>query len=204
MRRLITGMTLLACGILFTACGRAPQKEGMYLKRAELTQEEENIAKLLGGQQDIYDFKVDDTVRALEINIYRLSDGEWRLFSGGRQQMEDEEGRIALAFDDLAEGLRVSVQSEGVSGSSSYTTEPEEKEEGCCCTTARLEELSAVTYEEEIPLLVQIFTQKDTVYSYQVDYFFKPEEYEKHGYETVYAVTVKFSQNPLQDETADF
>lgn len=81
MRRLITGMTLLACGILFAACGRAPQKEGMYLKRAE-----------------------------------RLSDGEWHLFSGGRQQMEDEEGRIALAFDNLAEGLRISVQSE--SGSS--------------------------------------------------------------------------------------
>ena len=49
-------------------------------------------------------------------------------------------------------------------------------------------------------MLIQIVTSKNEVRSYSTDYFFQPEEYEKYGYEHVYAVTVLFSQKPLHEQ----
>lgn len=40
---------------------------------------------------------------------------------------------------------------------------------------------------------MQVITSGNNVVSYQVDYFNSPEEYEKLGYEGVFAITVKFS-----------
>lgn len=53
------------------------------------------------------------------------------------------------------------------------------------------------THEEEIPLAVQIITSNNQIMSYQVDYFHSPEEYEKLGYEGVFAITIRFSQKTV-------
>ena len=60
-----------------------------------------------------------------------------------------------------------------------------------------LSEKTEFAYEEEIPLVVQIITSKNEVISYQVDYFNSPEEYEKYGYEGVFAITIRFSQKTV-------
>ena len=60
-----------------------------------------------------------------------------------------------------------------------------------------MSEKTEFAYEEEIPLAVQIITSKHEVVSYQVDYFNSPEEYEKFGYEGVFAITVRFSQKTV-------
>ena len=59
-------------------------------------------------------------------------------------------------------------------------------------STSALTDTEKISYEKEIPLAVQIITSKDEVNSYDPSYFFKPDEYEKYGYEHVYAVTVTF------------
>lgn len=64
--------------------------------------------------------------------------------------------------------------------------------------TSYLSEETKVVYEKEIPLVIQIMTSKNQVAAYGVDYFEHPEEYERHGYEEVYAVTIKFSQKKLK------
>ena len=60
-------------------------------------------------------------------------------------------------------------------------------------------EPAQLTEEEEIPLAVQIITSKNEVVSYQVDYFHSPEEYEKLGYEGVFAITIRFSQKTVAE-----
>ena len=64
-------------------------------------------------------------------------------------------------------------------------------------TTALLSSRTEIVYEREIPIAVQINTTKNEVSSYDPEYFFQPEEYEKFGYEHVYALTVMFSREPL-------
>ena len=175
--------------------------EKMYIEPAQLTEEEEKIAALLGldTQQKIYDFVLDETVQSIQVNTYRLMDGEWKLETGGGgQAFSDAKGRIALSFERLDEGIRIAIQSEHTGGSTKYNSERnEDLNEIGSYTTSILSEKTEFAYEEEIPLAVQIITSKNEVVSYQVDYFNSPEEYEKFGYEGVFAITVRFSQKTV-------
>ena len=202
MKKLIV-LVLAIIGLLsMVGCSDLEKTVGkMYIEPAQLTEEEEKIAVLLGldTQQKIYDFVLDETVQSIQVNTYRLMDGEWKLEAGGGgQAFSDVEGRIALSFERLDKGLRTAIQSEHTGGSTKYDSERnEDLNEIGSYTTSILSEKTKFVYEEEIPLAVQIITSKNEVVSYQVDYFNSPEEYEKFGYEGVFAITVRFSQKTV-------
>lgn len=175
----------------------------MYIEPAQLTEEEEQIAALLGlnTKQRIFDFVLDETVQSIQVNTYRLIDGEWKLETGGGGQVfSDVKGRIALGFERLDEGIRIAIQSEHTGGSTEYESERnEDLEEIGGYATSILSEKTEFEYEEEIPLAVQVITSKNEIVSYRVDYFNSPEEYEKLGYEGVFAIAVKFSQKTVAE-----
>ena len=203
MKKIINSITLIAViSALFTltSCSREPGKPAMYIEKAVLSQQEEKIAQLLGAESGagIYDFVLDDTVKCVQVNTYQLSDGTWELISGGGGwQFSDIKGRLALSFENIGEGLRIAVQSENDSGSMEHSTDPKEGITEMGRATSMLNNLREITYEQEIPLVMQIFTSNSSVYSLDVDYFFKPEKYQEYGYESVYAVTVRFSQKTV-------
>ena len=190
---------LLLCVVMSISLSACAENnlDRMYIEEAQLTEEEKNIAELLGLNQEycLYDFSIDDTVKSMQINIYELIDGEWHIIAGGGgQAFEDSEGRLALGFDNVADGLRIAVQSEHNSGSTSYFKESKNDITGMGYATSTLSDKQKIVYDQEIPLVIQIITSKNEVHSYVVDYFFQPEEYEKYDYEYVYAITVLFSQ----------
>ena len=202
MKKLIV-LVLAIVGLLsMVGCSDLEKTVGkMYIEPAQLTEEEEKIAVLLGldTQQKIYDFVLDETVQSIQVNTYRLIDGEWALETGGGgQAFSDVTGRIALSFERLDEGIRIAIQSEHSGGSTEYDSERnEDLNEIGSYATSILSEKTEFAYEEEIPLVVQIITSKNEVVSYQVDYFNSPEEYEKYGYEGVFAITIRFSQKTV-------
>lgn len=148
-------MSLAACGEKTT--------ETMYLAPAELTKEEQGILDLLEVTPDqflIYDFSLEDGIEKLEVNLYELEDGSWKPLISGGQPFEDTQGRIALSFTKLTQGLKVGVQSEHQNGATAYTRNPEEDEESSGCATVKLSEKKQVAWDEEIPLVVQVMTAK--------------------------------------------
>lgn len=202
MKKLIVLMLAMVGLLSMVGCSDIEKTAGkMYIEPAQLTEEEEKIAALLGldAQQKIYDFVLDETVQSIQVNTYRLMDGEWKLETGGGgQALSDAKGRIALSFERLDEGIRIAIQSEHTGGSTKYDSERnKDLNEIGNYTTSILSEKTEFAYEEEIPLAVQIITSKNEVVSYQVDYFNSPEEYEKFGYEGVFAITVRFSQKTV-------
>ena len=202
MKKLIVIVLAIVGMISMVGCSDTEKTaDKMYIEPAQLTEEEEKIAALLGlnTQQKIYDFVLDETVQSIQVNTYRLIDGEWKLETGGGgQAFSDATGRIALSFERLDEGIRIAIQSEHSDGSTEYDSERnEELNEIGSYATSILSEKTEFAYEEEIPLVVQIITSKNEVISYQVDYFNSPEEYEKYGYEGVFAITIRFSQKTV-------
>ena len=202
MKKLIIIVLAIVGMISMVGCSDTEKTvDKMYIEPAQLTEEEEKIAALLGlnKQQQIYDFVLDETVQSIQVNTYRLIDGEWKLETGGGgQAFSDATGRIALSFERLDEGIRIAIQSEHSGGSTEYDSERnEDLNEIGCYATSILSEKTEFAYEEEIPLVVQIITSKNEVVSYQVDYFNSPEEYEKFEYEGVFAITVRFSQKTV-------
>ena len=204
MKKLMVIVLAIVGMLSMAGCAdKEKNEEKMYIEPAQLTEEEEEIASLLGlnTEQRIYDFTLDESVQSIQVNTYRLMDGEWKLEAGGGgQAFSDTTGRIALGFERLDEGNRIAIQSEHTDGSTEYKSERNEdlNEIGSFATSV-LSGKAEVVYEKEIPLAVQIITSKNEVVSYQVDYFHSPEEYEKLGYEGVFAITVRFSQKTVAE-----
>ncbi len=195
---------LLVLLVLLAGCsaGAAP---AMYIQPAELNEEEEAVAKLLGADTDqhLFDVVLDGTAKKASICTYELVDGAWELRSGGggmALEEDDTKARLAFGFDDLQGKFRQAIQFSNGDFSAVTHTLPEEAEErdpAMGRTTSFLSNRTEIVYGKEIPLAIQIHTTKNEVISYFTDYFFQPEEYEKLGYEHVYALTVTFSQEPL-------
>lgn len=204
MKRVIAIILVMIGMVSMAGCSDTSKRaKKMYIEPAQLTEEEENIAELLGlnTKQRIFDFVLDGSVQSIQVNTYRLIDGEWKLETGGGgQAFSDVKGRIALDFERLDEGIRIAIQSEHAGGSTEYESERNEDlmEIGGFATSI-LSEKTEFNYEEEIPLAVQVITSNNQVVSYQVDYFNSPEEYEKLGYEGVFAITIRFSQKTIAE-----
>ncbi len=206
MKQIWTLLLCVALSFTLSACAESDLNQ-MYIEEAQLTKKEKNIAELLGLNQEyrLYDFFIDDTVKSMQINTYELIGGEWHIVAGdGGQAFEDSEGRLALGFDNIADGLRIATQSKHNSGSTSYFKERKNDITGMGWATSTLTNKTEITYDQEIPLVIQIITSKNEIHSYMVDYFFQPEEYEKYDYEHVYAITVLFSQKTVNELTNQF
>ena len=101
-----------------------------------------------------------------------------------------KEGRLALTFEKLSDGIRVAVADDGAV--SMERKVPEEMDlKNFSRATAALSECKGVSWGEEIPLVMQIFSTKDVVSDYGPENFFTPE---KLDYEHAYAVTVTFTK----------
>ena len=200
MKKAITITISIIALCLVAACsGDEPAVERMYIEPAQLTDEEQDIAELLGLNSDylIYDFVLDGTAQSIQFNTYELENGEWsRKTGGGGQAFSDGSGRIALEFDRLPDGLRIALQSENSGGSTTYSGDGVD-DDGMGSATSTLADRSDIAYEQEIPLVIQIITSKNEIHSYDVSYFEHPEEYAE--YEHVYAVTVRFSQKTVSE-----
>ena len=198
MKKVFALLVLLA---LLAGCS-AEAAPAMYIQPAELNEEEEAVARLLGADTDqhLFDVVLDGTAKRVSVNTYVLENGEWKLLTGGggmALKEGEKNGRMAFGFEDRGE-YREALQF-GKDFTAVKYGSPEEIDDpkGMGRTTSFLSNRTEIVYGEEIPLAIQIHTTKNEVISYFTEYFFQPEEYEKLGYEHVYALTVTFSQEPL-------
>ena len=192
---------LLLALILCTACTPAAPSPAMYVEPAQLNQDEEAIAKLLGAntEQLIYDFKVDETVQSFYLTVYHLEDGAWTVFNGGGgYAWSGKEGRLALDFDVIPNGMRVALQHGDQFSATSHTASEPMDTENTSRSTSRLSSRTALVYEQEVPLVLQTYTDRMEHRSYSPESFFTPEVYAEGGFTDVYAITIMFSQTQLQ------
>ena len=197
--RQIAALALAALMMALCGCGAKEEKDkdgAMTIQPAQLSEEEQNLADLLAlGMEDyhIFEFRA-EKAKYLELNIYELENGEWsHLPGGGGIGLLEGNGRIALTFGRMTEGVRLAVQAKKANCSTSVQIEPGDDVSGMTFATSALSGSTAIELDQEIPLTVQIATTKNEIRSYDVDYFGMPREYAKHGYEHVYAITVTFS-----------
>ena len=186
--------------ILLVSCKNDNAQSGaMEISSVSLTQQEGNIVDLLNVNKkpNIFDFTVDKKVKSIHLNCYELTNkGDWKEISSYNSLMNTEKGRIAFSFDVIGNGIEMSIQNSN--GTSRDDYKPEKK-----LDTKDMSELTSINhknsiqYEEEIPLIIQVVTSKSEIKSYDTEYFYRPNEYQKLGYEHVYALTISFSQKNL-------
>lgn len=200
---LLSGLLALAlCG-----CGAGPVKGGAKtIAPAELTPEESALAQLLNVKLDgyrIFDFAVgkagDGGVKSVQITLYELKEGEWAPVSQNRRALSDPDGRIALGFSKIPEGVELTLQSESLTSTLTLDAPTGVSASSLTYATSVLTGSAPIELDKETPLVVQIATTKSEISSYDVKYFEMPREYDKHGYEHVYAITALFSEKTVYE-----
>lgn len=198
MRKLIAAAIPLLLAAALCACAAAPQK--MTIAPAELTEDEKKIATLLtpNTSYSIFDFTMDDTVKSIQINRYRLENSQWAPAGGcGSFAFDGTNGRIALISDGDHTPSRIALQGESGSSAITYHLPDDLDTAGMTSAAAYLSEAQTIVYEQETPLQIQIFTTQNSISSYDVSTFSEPERYAQYNYEQVYAITITFSQSAL-------
>lgn len=198
MKKIIALLALLALVLSGCTAEAAPE---MYIEPAQLSEEEAAVAKLLGADTDqhLFDVVLDGTAKKVSVNTYELADGQWELLSGGggmALKEGEKKGRMAFGFEDLRGECREALQF-GKDFTAVKYGPSEEYGDTLGRAISFLSDRAEIVYGQEIPLAIQINTGLNKIVSYDPEYFFQPEEYEKFGYEHVYALTVTFSQEPL-------
>ena len=209
IRKISALILSLAIIVGITACDKkeSTSNTGLYIEPAVLTQQEENILNLVNSANRpnlIADFNLDDSVKSVEITVYRLVDGQWKPESKSRQELEGSRGRFSFSFKRLSEGFRTAFQSKNNNGSTEHSipyenmTEEQKALAKMSVGSTMLSNQTKVEYEKEIPIVLQVITEKNEV-RLTLDGFENPEEYEKMDYNAVYAVTIMFSQKEIND-----
>jgi hypothetical protein len=203
MKKMLLAMLSVLLVLGLCGCGQAESgQSGMYIKQAELSTAEQNIANLLesDGMQLVLDFAADDSARTIYFNTYKLIDGEWQLVDQANMGLDDAKGRLGLIYNrNYAKLVHVGMQNDYGISRIDYDTQEDEKlpsQYGVCATMND----SPIVYEQDILLFVQVITEDDNL-AYPSDiigYFDEPErllEANPGSEFSAYALTVVFSQN---------
>ena len=190
----------LGCLLLTVGACNNTETE-MTIQPAELTAAEENLLTLTAGNAAyIFDYTIDENAQSATLQTYQLDENnQWQPLQSGRLSLSDTGGRIALCFDGVTPGISLSLQeNNGDNFRSHQQTKPTTAEESNGESTSILTAPISITYEKEIPLGIQVFSENGTLTSYDVSAFFAPAEYLDGDGQQVYAATILFSQHPLE------
>ena len=198
---------LLAALLALSAAGcGVTGHAAMSVRPAQLSAEEEALAKLLDVNMDsyrIFDFQMEEGkrngVQSVQVTLYELEGGAWTVKARSQRAFSDPLGRLALSFGKITDGVHLAVQSENFFDSMSLDMESEADTSSMSYTTSMLTESATMDMDKETPLAIQIVTSKNDITSYGVQYFDMPREYARHNYEHVYAITLMFSQKTVYE-----
>lgn len=190
MKKSINLLLIITVLLTLVACDKSNKK--MTISAITLSKNEESITKLLSVPNDskIFDYTLDDTVKSMTITCHTLNeDIKWEDQGAISEDIKASAGRIGITID---EELQISIQSgsNGISSIKPELTELLNLPMNYTHATSWLSE-SSIEPDKEIPLLIKVYTDSNSIVSYDTASYFKPEHLK--GNDLVIAVTVCFS-----------
>lgn len=195
------GRTLIYFIILLvtiSSCGKR-QNNIMYIEKAELTKEEQNILRLTEEETNwqVFDYTVDESIQSVHIVSYYLDDSQnWKKESSSSAAVEAQDGRIFISSSEKDQQQKIGFQSGGGNVSTwIFSNEENERNETTVSTTTAWNSSANIIPEEEIPLFIQFTSNSAEIVTYSTESFFDTEKLK--GYESVKAITIIFLKEPL-------
>ena len=196
-KRYLSLLLAVLMGLTLTACGAGKDKKkdaAMTIAPTQLSEEEAALMELLDidpAAYRIFDFDVSGA-KSVRLRAYELVDGAWNCVVHSAYETVGGEGRIALTFGKMTEGVRMAHRDGAGLGAQEFTMEAGDAA-GMTFATSALADSAKIELDGEIPLVLQVATSKSEFSTCGVEYFGMPRELVKRGYEHIYAITVTFS-----------
>ena len=190
MKKSISLLLIITVLLTLVACDKSNKK--MTISATTLSEKEESIIKLLSVPNDskVFDYTLDETVKSMTITCHTLNeDMKWEDQGAILGDIETSSGRIGITIDN---GLQISIESgsNGISTIKPELTELLNLPMNYTHATPWLSE-SSIEPDKEIPLLIKVYTDSNSIVSYDTASYFKPKHLK--GNDLVIAVTVCFS-----------
>lgn len=202
MKRFISAGLLLIMVMSLTACSsksdlpKTLSKEG--IAPYELSDSEKYILQSFGMEDgsQIISFNAPKEAISLNVNVYRLEDGEkWSSIGNGgislgteRQPMD----RLAGTFTMQSQENHVIAYNINANGRASYKTEEILLDsEETASLKAFLQEFQSIEINKEIPVALMVYDSGTSMRSFTLQDYFEPSKFE--GMDLVQVVTLEFS-----------
>lgn len=151
----------------------------MYITPAQLTDGEKQISKMASSRSysNFFDYKVNDTIKALRVDIYRLAeDGSWQYEEGGYSNMITEESREArLMIQRNQTDYSLTMATGTANGHTSWNNNQSKDYSNGGYSHSVLEEPQSIVLGGEIPLIIEIFSPEGKISGAQVDKYYETE-----------------------------
>lgn len=202
MKKLITASLLFIMIATLTACSGKTDLPKLLAKEGiapyELSESENYILQSFGmhGTSQIISFKAPTQATSLNVNIYRLEDGEkWGDIGGGGISI----GADRKPTDQLVGTFTMQLKENHVvdfslnsSGRYAYKTdEISLDEETISSTIGFLQDFQNIKMNTEIPVALMVYDSGTTMETYSLQDYFEPSKFE--GMDLVQVVTLEFS-----------
>ncbi|MFR9240071.1 MAG: hypothetical protein ACLVKE_05050 [Clostridium baratii] len=192
MKKFISIAFIIMIFPVLIGCSKVSQPKDMQIQSLETTKEESDVLNLLCSNLDykIYEYKINDKVKTVTIKYYKLnSEGKWDNLNNLIDN-NPSSGKLSISKSRVNEQMEFSIQKEdGVT----ETTAPEiTSNEKFTSTSITWNESSNIELEKEIPLMVEVRTNSDSIEGIDINNFNEPEKVK--NYENVFATTVTFSE----------
>ncbi|MBS6006178.1 MAG: hypothetical protein KIB43_04400 [Clostridium baratii] len=192
MKKFISITFIIMIFPVLIGCSKVSQTKDMQIQSLETTKEESDVLNLLCSNLDykIYEYKINDKIKTVTIKYYKLnSEGKWDNLNNLIDN-NPSSGKLSISKSRVNEQMEFSIQKEdGVT----ETTAPEiTSNKKFTSTSITWNESSNIELEKEIPLMVEVRTNSDTIERIDINNFNEPEKVK--NYENVFAITVTFSE----------
>lgn len=194
MKRLMLFLLMLTM-LLLTGCSESKPT----IAPAKLTKDEQALLRMFDQQYpgQVYDFTAPEGAVGLIIRRQHLENGQW-VAASHYLHVTEETGRIAIRFDNLADGLHCAILQSGEVEATSAFRKPGTETTAMMTATATLDKTVSAELSKEIPLLMQVFTSTNGmgVSIPGLDDYPDPSAFA--GYDDVCIVTAEFTDKPLE------
>lgn len=192
MKKFISIVFIMMIFPALIGCNKVSQPKAMQIQSLETTKEESDILNLLCNNLDykIYEYKINDKIKTVTIKYYKLNnEGKWDNLNNLIDN-KPSSGKLSISKSRVNEQMEFSLQKEdGIT----ETTAPEiTSNEKFTSSAIAWNESSNIELEKEIPLMVEVRTNSDSIEGIDINNFNEPEKVK--NYENVFAATVTFSE----------
>lgn len=192
MKKFISIAFIIMIFPVLIGCSKVSQPKNMQIKSVETTKEESDVLNLLCSNLDykIYEYKINDKVKTVTIKYYKLNnEGEWDNLNNLIDN-NPSSGKLSISKSRVNEQMEFSLQKEdGIT----ETTAPEiTSNKKFDSNSIAWNESSDIELEKEIPLMIEVRTNSDSIEGIDINNFNEPGKLK--NYENVFSATVTFSE----------
>lgn len=165
--------------LILAGCAAPSQSTTLYLHLEKYNEEEKAAATRLGYQEDplIFHFNSDTTVKTLLYTFYTLEEGQWQRLNQHIQALSGKAGRISFLTDQLILGYTILLQCDNQCVKDQIHEEQLKNIDGSFQLTSFINEEIELEFNQEIPILMQAYTQDTLDSAISLNTFFTPEQF---------------------------